>query len=163
MHPSDHMFADRAETAPGGGGATPWLPDLSGVHVLVIEDDESSRDILADVLRFAGARVSACPDAYAGLKTLEEFRPDVIVCDLALPGMDGLSFLYALRAHHDSDMRRTPMLAVTGYDEIYRPEEFLRLGCEGYMMKPLSLDRVCAAVQKLGRLTGERRCSGRSS
>lgn len=122
----------------------------------MIEDDESSRDILVDVLRFAGASVSACPDAYAGLKTLNEFRPDVIVCDLALPGMDGLNFLYALRAHHDPDTRRTPMLAVTGYDEVYRPEEFLRLGCEGYMMKPLSLDRVCAAIQKLGRRVAER-------
>jgi CheY-like chemotaxis protein len=157
------VFADRAEGTPGGGSATPWLPDLSGVNVLVIEDDENSRDILVDVLRFAGAKVSACPDAFVGLKALNEFRPDVIVCDLALPGMDGLNFLYALRAHHDPVTRRTPMLAVTGYDEIYRPEEFLRLGCEGYMMKPLSLDRVCTAIQKLGRQAAGRRSSSRSA
>jgi CheY-like chemotaxis protein len=114
---------------------------------------EASRDMVVDVLQFAGATVRACGDAYAALNNLNQFRTDVIVCDLALPGMDGLNFLYALRAHHDGNVRCTPMLAVTGYDEIYSPQQFLRLGCEGYMMKPLSLDRLCAAVHKLAGLT----------
>jgi CheY-like chemotaxis protein len=128
---------------------TPWLPDLSGVQVFVIEDDEDSRNILVDVLHFAGATVTACADAYVALDKLNEVRPDVIVCDLALPGIDGLSFLHALRAHRDANARRIPMIAVTAYPELYGPSQLLRLGCEGYMMKPLSLDRVCKAVRKL--------------
>jgi CheY-like chemotaxis protein len=130
--------------------ATTWLPDLSGLQVLVIEDDEDARNILIDVLQFAGATVTACSDATTALRHLNEhLRPDIIVCDLALPRMDGLTFLYVLRAHHDATTRRIPVIAVTAYDEVYGPTELLKMGCEAYMMKPLSLDRVCRAVQKL--------------
>lgn len=136
--------------------ATKSLPDLSGLQVLVIEDDDDSRTILAEVLQFAGAIVSACSDAYAGLENLNELRPDVIVCDLALPGMDGLAFLRALRNHRDPKTRRIPMMAVTAYYERYGPRQLQRLGCEGYMMKPLSLDRTCTAIQRLGSLAARR-------
>jgi CheY-like chemotaxis protein len=126
------------------------LPELLGLHVLVIEDDEDGRQVLADVFQFAGATVTACRDAYSGLRNLDERRPDVIVCDLALPRMDGLAFLHALRAHPDPKTRRTPMIAVTAYYELYSPSELRAMGCEAYMAKPLSLDRICAAVGKLG-------------
>jgi CheY-like chemotaxis protein len=133
-----------------GSPSTAWLPDLSGLQVLVIEDDEDARNILADVLQFAGASVTVCPDAFAGLNNLNQRRPDVIVCDLALPRMDGVTFLQAVRAHRDPTTRQIPVLAVTAYSELYGPGHLLELGCEAYMMKPLSLDRVCKAVQKLG-------------
>ena len=136
-----------SNTAPTGS-----LPELSGRHVLVIEDDEDARELLAEVFQFAGASVTACRDAYAGLGQLDERRPDVIVCDLALPRMDGLAFLRALRAHADPKTQRTPMIAVTAYYELYSPSELRAMGCEAYMAKPLSLERICAAVGKLGLL-----------
>jgi CheY-like chemotaxis protein len=126
------------------------LPELSGLHLLVIEDDEDARELLIEVFQFAGATVTACRDAYAGLESLDARRPDVIVCDLALPRMDGLAFLRALREHPDANTRKTPMIAVTAYYELYSPNELRAMGCEAYMTKPLSLDRICAAVGKLG-------------
>ena len=126
------------------------LPGLSGLHLLVIEDDEDARELLIEVFQFAGATVTACRDAYAGLESLDARRPDVIVCDLALPRMDGLAFLRALREHPDANTRKTPMIAVTAYYELYSPNELRAMGCEAYMAKPLSLDRICAAVGKLG-------------
>lgn len=129
---------------------TGWLPDLLGLHVLVIDDDDDARQILTEVFGLARATVTACPDAYAGLKALDDRHPDVIVCDLALPRMDGLSFLRALRAHPDATTRRTPMIAVTAYHELYTSNELRAMGCEAYMAKPLSLDRICAAVKKIG-------------
>jgi CheY-like chemotaxis protein len=126
------------------------LPGLSGLHLLVIEDDEDARELLIEVFQFAGATVTACRDAYAGLESLDARRPDVIVCDLALPRMDGLAFLRALRGHPDANTRKTPMIAVTAYYELYSPNELRAMGCEAYMTKPLSLDRICAAVGKLG-------------
>jgi CheY-like chemotaxis protein len=134
-----------SETATTGS-----LPNLFGLHILVIEDDEDARQLLADVFRFAGATVAPCRDAYGGLGQLDERRPDVVVCDLALPRMDGLAFLRALRAHPDRKTRQTPMIAVTAYYELYGPNELRGMGCEAYMAKPLSLDRVCEAVGKLG-------------
>lgn len=135
---------------------TESLPELPGLHVLVIEDDEDARDLLTEVFQFTGATVSACRDAYAGLETLDARRPDVVVCDLALPRMDGLAFLRALRGHPDPDTRRTPMIAVTAYYELYGPSELRAMGCEAYMAKPLSLNRICEAVGKLGSLGARR-------
>jgi CheY-like chemotaxis protein len=140
----------------------PW-PDLRGLHVLVIEDDEDARQVLAEVLEFARATVTACRDAYAGLERLDEHRPDVIICDLALPRMDGLSFLRALRAHPDARTRRTPLIAVTAYYELYSPNELRSMGCEAYMAKPLGLDRICKAVGKLGFLAARHSEQSRAS
>ena len=126
------------------------LSDLSGVKVLVIEDDPDGRQILVEVLRFAGADVSACQDAYAALDKLKNLlRPEVIVCDLAMPRMDGLTFLRALRSHGDAATRRIPVLAITAYDEFYSPMQLLKLGSDAYMGKPLNLERLCEAVKKL--------------
>jgi len=141
-----------SETATTGS-----LPGLFGLHVLMIEDDEDARQLLADVFQFAGATVTACRDAYVGLGNLDERRPDVIVCDLALPRMDGLAFLRALRGHPDPKTRRTPMIAVTAYYELYSPNELRAMGCDAYMAKPLNLDRICAAVAKLGFLAARHR------
>jgi CheY-like chemotaxis protein len=133
------------------------LCDLSGVKVLVIEDDADGRYILVEVLRFAGAEVTACPDAYAALEQLKRLlRPDVIVCDLALPRMDGLTFLHTLRSHADAVTRRIPLMAVTAYDEFYSPMQLLKLGSNAYMVKPLNLERMCEAVKKLS-VSGMRR------
>jgi CheY-like chemotaxis protein len=125
------------------------LADLSGLRVLVIEDDDDGRKLLIEVLKFAGATVAACPTAYAALNELNDVQPHVIICDLALPRMDGLGFLQALRSHPDPKIRQTPMIAITAYSDLYGPRELIGLRCEGYMAKPLSLDRVCTAVHKL--------------
>ena len=126
-----------------------WLPDLSGIRVLVVEDDDDGRRMLIEVLQFAGATVVACENAYEALDELNPFQPDVIICDLALPRLDGLGFLQALRRNPDAKIRRIPMIAVTAYSDLYGPRELIGLRCEGYMAKPLSLERVCTAVQKL--------------
>jgi two-component system, OmpR family, response regulator MprA len=137
--------------------ATMGLSNLSGVKVLVIEDDPDGRQILVEVLRFAGADVNACSDAYAALDRLKNLlRPDVIVCDLAMPRMDGLTFLRALRSHGDTATRRIPVLAITAYDEFYSPMQLIKLGSDAYMGKPLDLERLCEAVKKLS-VSGTRR------
>src|SRR5436305_13166019 len=146
------MGPDMSDATP-----TAWLPDLSGLNVLVIEDDEDGRNILVQVLQAAGATVTSCPDAHAALRKLnQQLRPDVVVCDLAMPRMDGLTFLHALRQHPDPATQRIPMIAVTAYDEFYSPMQLLTLGCEAYMVKPLSLERVCRAVERLAAQAAER-------
>ena len=116
----------------------------------VVEDDDDARQILLQIFQFAGATVTTCAHAYAALDALNGgLHPDIIVSDLALPRMDGLTFMQAVRSHSDPTIQRTPIIAITAHYELYGPEELLKLGCQAYMVKPLSLDRVCSAVQKL--------------
>jgi DNA-binding response OmpR family regulator len=80
--------------------------------VLLVEDDDSAREIFATALRITGHQVRTAPDGLAGLRMLEAFEPDVVVVDLGLPIASGFDVLEELRAvertHH------TPVIAISG-------------------------------------------------
>jgi two-component system alkaline phosphatase synthesis response regulator PhoP len=80
--------------------------------VLLVEDDDSAREIFATALRMTGYRVRTAADGLAGLRLLDSFNPDVVVVDLALPIASGFDVLDELRAgertHH------TPVIAISG-------------------------------------------------
>src|SRR5207244_11868565 len=71
--------------------------DRTGVHVLIVEDDEDSRQLLATFLEYCGALVTMCHSTESALEDLAEYRPHVIVSDLSLLGADGVHFILALR------------------------------------------------------------------
>ena len=84
------------------------------VQVLLVEDDDSAREVFATALRMTGHRVRTAPDGLAGLRMLEAFEPDVIVVDLGLPIASGFEVLHELRlgerTHH------TPVIAISGHE-----------------------------------------------
>jgi PAS domain S-box-containing protein len=124
-------------------------PSLAGIGVLVVEDDADSRDVLVEALERAGASVKAVADARAALESLAEHTPTVVLCDIGLPGMDGLSFIEQLRSLPVERGGRVPAAALTAYT---RPEERLRALQAGYQMhlaKPLEPSEVVAAVATL--------------
>jgi CheY-like chemotaxis protein len=124
------------------------LPRLDGLHVFVIEDDDDSRSLLAQTLEYLGALVSATTAADLALDDLKEFRPSAIVCDLAMPRMDGVAFIRTLRAHADAQTRDIPVIAVTAYYERYTRDEMLGIGATEYFKKPIALEALCAAIDR---------------
>ena len=87
--------------------------DLTGVHVLVVDDDADARDILDAVLSYRGALVSSVDSVRAALAAVQGVVPDVIVCDIAMPGESGYDLVCAIR--RDARLRHIPVIAVTGY------------------------------------------------
>jgi CheY-like chemotaxis protein len=84
------------------------------VQVLLVEDDDSAREMFATALRMTGHFVRTAPDGLAGLRMLEAFEPDVVVVDLALPVASGFEVLHELRSGertHD-----TPVIAISGHE-----------------------------------------------
>jgi len=127
------------------------LPRLDGVHVLVVEDDDDARMLMTEALQYLGAVVTAAPGGRVALADLEQFRPSVVVTDLAMPQVDGLALIRAIREHPDPRMRRTPVISVTAYDERYRRDEVLAVGANEYLRKPLDLDSLCTLVDRFAR------------
>jgi CheY-like chemotaxis protein len=82
------------------------------VQVLLVEDDDSAREVFATALRMTGHFVRTAPDGLAGLRMLEAFQPDVIVVDLALPIASGFEVLDELRAEERT--HATPVIAISG-------------------------------------------------
>lgn len=120
---------------------------LAGVHVLVVDDDEDSLVVMQTTLEYAGALVMTAGSAKAAFEAFGRFTPDVIVADLRMPGQDGLSFARDLQ--RIPSLRTIPVLAVTGYDELYVRRDLHDAGFIGILRKPLTFPDLVQAVGAL--------------
>jgi len=105
--------------------------------VLVVEDNVMNHKLMRDILeiRFDVLEAHSAEDA---LVLLQDCRPDLILMDLQLPGMDGLSLTRLLK--QDAAFRATPVVAVSAYAMKYNIEQALDAGCVEYVTKPLTED-----------------------
>jgi PAS domain S-box-containing protein len=106
-------------------------PSLSGLRVLVVDDDRDSLDLVHTILVSLGAEVRECASASAGLKIVQEWRPHVLISDIEMPGEDGYTFIRKVRALDVTEGGKTPALALTAYGRV---EDRLRTLSAGYNM-----------------------------
>jgi DNA-binding response OmpR family regulator len=116
------------------------------IRVLVIEDDEYSRDALAHLLAAEGYDAQSAHDGEAGLDKAREVKPDVIVLDLNLPGIDGKQVIKMIRG--DRSLASIPILIVTGDDD-KEAQAAVRMGAAGYLTKPLEFDALISAITNI--------------
>jgi CheY-like chemotaxis protein len=114
--------------------------------ILVIEDDEYSRDALAHLLAAEGYEAQSASDGESGLAKAHSMHPDVIVLDLNLPGIDGKAVIQMIR--DDGPLSDVPILVVTG-DEDHAGQSAVALGADGYLTKPVEFDDLIRAIDGL--------------
>ena len=124
-------------------------PALTGVRVLVVDDDEATRYVWSKYLGAAEALVTAVADGQHALHALRDASIDVIVVDLVLPDMDGFEFLDRARKQSAT----APAIAFTAYDEDGRGDQALSLGFAAYFVKPVAPSTL---IQEIARLIGPR-------
>ncbi len=117
---------------------------MAGELILVVEDKETNRKLVRDVLTFKGYEVAEATNAEDGLRMVRERRPDLILMDIHLPGMDGLSALRALRA--DPETCTIPVVALTASAMPEEQDEILSAGFDGYETKPIGVKRLQEVV-----------------
>src|SRR5258705_13768784 len=103
--------------------------------VLVVEDNPSHLKLARLVLSSAGHKVSGIAAAEQAFHSIKQEKPQVILLDLALPGMDGLTLLRKLKA--DPETRDIHAVVVTSYPDRYTEKDALAAGCDAYLIKPL--------------------------
>ena len=115
-------------------------------RILVIEDQEDNRRILRDLLTSAGYEVLEARTGEAGVLAAEADRPDLILMDIQLPGLDGYEATRRIKAN--PALRPIPIIAVTSYalsgDEVKAREA----GCDAYVTKPFSPRALLAKVRE---------------
>lgn len=122
-----------------------------GPLVLIVEDDLSTRVLYRDYLTHCGFRIVDAHNGYQALAKAKELRPNVVLTDLAVPGMDGFEFCRALQ--QSDDTRAIPILAVTGHSEyLEQPDRFRQAGILHVLTKPCA---PAVIVAELRRLLGE--------
>ena len=127
---------------------------LSGLHVLLVDDDMRVRDMVTLMLEHAGARVTGCANGPQALDALRVAVPDVVVMDINLPGPSGLSVIRAIRRLDDPGARAVPAIAVSGYGEQFGLEHITEAGFTECLSKPSPLDRFVRTVARVaGRAT----------
>ena len=130
---------------------------LAGRTLLVVENDIGMREALADMLRETGALVGTAESSSAGLALVPELRPEVLICDLAMPDEDGHAFIRRVRALGEARGGDTPALALTAMaGEVHRRRS-LESGFQAYLTKPVDVNRLVEVLAELldgGRATG---------
>ena len=119
-------------------------PAATRPRVLVVDDEASIRDLLAKTLALAEYDVDLAPDGRAALERLRIIPYDLLITDLKMPGIDGLTVIKEAR-RLKSDI---PVIIITGYSTEASAIEAVNLGVSGYLTKPFRVPRVLAAAAK---------------
>jgi len=129
------------------------IPSLAGIRVLVIDDDEESRDVVAAHLHGCQAAVSTAPSAADGFELLQREHFDVLLADIGMPGEDGYSLIQRVRASCPSVSASIPAAALTAFAREEDRERALRAGFQLHLAKPIEASALVAAVARLNTMT----------
>lgn len=107
-------------------------------RVLLVEDDERTREAMSDMLLAGGHEVIEAENGEAGLKLAKEQKPEVILLDFSLPKMHGWAVAREIRS--TSDIKNTPIVALTAHVMVATKETAMEVGCDAYLTKPIKID-----------------------
>jgi CheY-like chemotaxis protein len=126
-------------------------PDLSGLRILVVDDEADARDLLAIRLQQSGAEVVTASSVEAAMEILArgDALPDLIVSDIAMPGEDGYSVMRRVRALDPEQGGRIPAIAVTAYSRTKDLMRALATGFQAYLPKPVNAAELSHAITGL--------------
>jgi CheY-like chemotaxis protein len=149
-----------AERAHGAGRVHPSVsesvtavdrrPLLGGLHVLVVEDDPDTRELIANLLSDRDARVTAVDSAAAALTLLDQMLPDVILSDIEMPTQDGYEFIKTVRRRAPDKGGSVAAIALTAYARPQDRARSLLSGFQVHLSKPVDFSELLAAVATLG-------------
>lgn len=114
-------------------------------RILIIDDNEDNRDMLARRLRRRGFDVIVAEDAKRGIEKAETDSPDLILMDLNLPDVDGWEATRKLKASDKT--RQTPIIAITAHEIAGNREKTLAVGCSDYHTKPVQLPLLLTQIE----------------
>jgi PAS domain S-box-containing protein len=123
--------------------------DLSGIRVLVVDDDPDSREFISFALELYGAEVTTASSVSEALQILGELKPDVLVSDIGMPQMDGYEFLRQIRKWTPEQGGLTPAIALTAYAGEFDQRQAVAAGFQMHISKPVEPDALAAAIMKL--------------
>jgi PAS domain S-box-containing protein len=125
--------------------------NLTGLRVLIVDDEADARELMRMVLRSSGADVRAATDAEEAFEQVEQWQPDILISDIGLPGDDGYTLIQRVRAREAQRGRSIPALAVSAHARTEDRARALAAGFQMHVAKPLEpADFVAAIAHLLG-------------
>jgi len=122
---------------------------LTGLHILIVDDDHDILDLFATALRACGGEVAAADNASDGLALAIRTRPHVIVSDIAMVGEDGYWLIGRLRQLSTDILPQVPVVAATAYGREHSRTRVLAAGFTEHLQKPIDPEELCRVVAKV--------------
>ncbi len=122
------------------------LPDISGLFILVIDDEPDARELVRRLLEDRSARVVTAASAREGLELLQQSTPDTLVSDIGMPGEDGLALIRRVRMLPARQGRDVPAIALTAYARSEERQSALRAGFQHHLAKPVDPDQLVKLI-----------------
>jgi signal transduction histidine kinase/ActR/RegA family two-component response regulator len=124
---------------------------LAGLHVLVVDDDADTLELMVTALTGRQASVTAVSSAADAIKAIRSSRPDVLISDIAMPGADGYALIQMVRALDHDQARTIPAVAITAYAKDEDRARALSSGFQIYLAKPVELTELVSVVARAAR------------
>lgn len=118
-------------------------------HVLVVEDDPTNRMITRRYLEKLGHRITTADHGEAALGALDEQPIDLVLLDVGLPGMDGLTILGRIRKHNIAAVRQVPVIAMSAHVFQEEVDQYMSAGMDGFLGKPFSLGELADSIDRI--------------
>ena len=149
--PKARREADRATPPPASSSANfeAACIDLKGCHVMVIDDEPDARSLVEVLLGQCAARVTSHGSGAEALAALDHERPDVIVSDISMPGMDGYEFIQRVRQRDVDQGGAIPALALTALARAEDRTRALLAGFQAHVSKPAEANELLSSVAGL--------------
>ncbi|TPV97169.1 MAG: response regulator [Myxococcales bacterium FL481] len=122
------------------------LTSVAKAHILVVEDDASVRLLVEKSLTSHGYEVSLVGDGLEGLTALEQRKPDLVIVDIMMPRLDGMTFVKAMK--RNADTKPIPVIFLTAKSDPKSMIEGIRVGAKFYVPKPFQIDELISKVEK---------------
>ena len=145
------LLADRTEPVAIAHCEQPStdIRSLEGLRVLLVDDEPEAREIISTVIARTGAEVKACTSANEALAKLAEWKPDVILSDIAMPDEDGYSFIGKVRSLPRDKGGETPAAALTAYARDIDRRQALAAGYQMHIAKPIGASQLVTMIARL--------------
>jgi len=141
--------SERIHPTVGGEVSFDYAPTLSGLSILVVDDEIDARELLSTVLQECGAVVSAVASVADAIAAIEQFQPDILVSDIGMPGEDGYSLIRRIRAMEAQNGGRIPAVALTAYARVEDRTRALAAGFQMHIAKPVNPTELVAVIANL--------------
>jgi CheY-like chemotaxis protein len=126
-------------------------PDLEGSTVMVVDDEADAISLVKRIMEDCGALVKACTSGAECLDCIPKLRPDVVIMDIGMPGMDGYALIGKLRALSPDQGGRTPAVALTAFARSEDRRQAMLAGFDVHVAKPVEPGELVAVVSRLAR------------
>jgi len=120
--------------------------NMENKTILIVDDNELNRKLARVTLQFSKYKTLEAEDAESGIKLAQENKPDLILMDIQLPGIDGWSATRIIKG--DPDLKDIPVIALTGFASYEDEEKAREVGCVGYISKPFSPQALLKTIEQ---------------